>query len=255
MNRIYKLLTLMLLILSIFAANSYAKIPEKRPQGFINDYAGVLSDQNKHYLEALSRQIETQTSCELALITLKSLDGDTIEGYATAAFEKWGIGKKGQDNGVLVVFSLNDKKVRIEVGYGLEEFLTDGFCGEIIRQYMVPYFKKGDYTSGLTQGMLVVADQIGKKYNFSVPGKKSRYMSRGRGRSRRRGGLVKGIFSLLMLLLLFTGRMGFLPFLFLGGMSGRGGYWGGGNMSSGFGGGFGGFGGGMSGGGGASGGW
>jgi len=119
------------------------------PVGMVNDYAGILSPEEKASLESISRQIEQKTSAEVVIVLVKSLEGRNLEEYALEIFNTWGLGKKGKDNGVLVLVSLAERKIRIEVGYGLEEVLTDGRCGSIIRNIMAPNFRKGDYFQGL----------------------------------------------------------------------------------------------------------
>ena len=113
-------------------------------QGFVNDYAGLLSPAVKAKLEAQLTQLEKDTTAEVAVITIKSLEGDSIEDYASRLFEKWGIGKKGVDNGVLFLVALDDHMMRIEVGYGLEPIITDGRAGRIRDNDVIPRFKNND---------------------------------------------------------------------------------------------------------------
>jgi len=175
----------------------------------------------------------------------------TKEQYAVKLFERWGIGKKGKDNGVLILVSPQERVWKIETGYGLEGVLPDIIASEIGRKVMVPYFKKGEFGKGLLAGTWVVASRIAKEYNVTldVKGKPQSLppVSSSPGRS-----ILSTILTLLFFIFIFGTRMGLFGFLFLG----RPGYWGGGHAGTGgFGGGFGGFGGGFSGGGGAGGSW
>jgi uncharacterized protein len=127
------------------------------PQGAVTDEAGVLDAKARAELGALLRDVEQQTSAEIAVVTVPSLDGMTVEEYANRLFKAWGIGKKGRDNGVLVLVAPTEHKMRIEVGYGLEAVLPDGLAGQIVRTECLPRFKEGDYARGLHDGVARVA--------------------------------------------------------------------------------------------------
>lgn len=131
-------------------------------QGFVNDYAGLLTAQNRSQLEARLSQLEKDTTAEVAVVTVKSLEGDTIEDYAVKLFEKWGIGKKDKNSGVLFLVALDERKMRIEVGYGLEPIITDGRAGRIRDNDVIPKFKKGDYEGGIIDGVSAIEDYIRK---------------------------------------------------------------------------------------------
>lgn len=130
----------------------HAAIPAKA-SGHIHDFAGILDIANETELHSLATQVEQKTSAEIAVVTVASLDGMSVEEYAVKLFNQWGIGKKGKDNGVLVLVAPNERKVRIEVGYGLEPILPDGLAGEIIREQMVPAFKQGNFSGGIVLGV------------------------------------------------------------------------------------------------------
>lgn len=215
-------------------------IPQS-PQGQVSDFAGVIEQNMKSQLTMLVQEVEQKTSAEIAIVTIPSLEGADIESTAVRLYQKWGIGKKGKDNGVLILMSVQDRLVRIEVGYGLESFLPDGKCGEIIREDMIPYFKEGQYGNGIAAGTARVATLIAQDAGVTLTGR-----SNITDRPAKKRTLLGTIIQLL-----FLGGLAFLfiqnPFLFLmflGMGGGRGGYGGGG-----------GFGGGLSGGGGASGRW
>jgi len=130
------------------------------PQGFVSDFAGLLSTGARANLEAQLTQLEKDTTAEVAVATVTGLEGDTIEGYAVRLFEAWGIGQKDKDNGVLFVIAPVEHKVRIEVGYGLESILTDGRCGRILDDEVLPSFKAGDYETGILQGAVAIESYI-----------------------------------------------------------------------------------------------
>jgi uncharacterized protein len=126
------------------------------PQGHVNDFASLLSAQGKQQLEDQLSRLEQETTIEIAVVTVNSLEGTTVEDYANRLFEKWGIGKKGKDNGVLLLVAKEERKVRIEVGYGLEAVLTDSRAGRILDNDVVPQFKQGNYEKGITDGVIAI---------------------------------------------------------------------------------------------------
>jgi uncharacterized protein len=122
-------------------------------RGRVNDLAGILSPEVAKRLDAALAAFEASDSTQVAVLTVPSLAGDTIEGFSIKTAQKWGIGQKGKDNGVLLVVSKGDREVRIEVGRGLEGVLTDALSGRIIDHVIVPEFKKGDFNTGVEQGV------------------------------------------------------------------------------------------------------
>lgn len=132
----------------LFFVVSASAVSFPKPTGYVNDFAGLYSTGFKNDLENDLSNFEKANGAEIAVATVKSLEGNDIEGYAVELFEDWKIGKKGKDNGLLLLISKDDRKIRIEVGYGLEPYITDGRAGEIIRNLMSPEFKKENYESG-----------------------------------------------------------------------------------------------------------
>ena len=120
-----------------------------KPAGFVNDFAGLLNSQEKASLEQKLRVYEQETNHEIALAIIPNLKGDTIENFAVKLFEEWGIGKTKADNGVLLLAALEEREVRIEVGYGLEGAITDAESFWIIQNLIVPSFRSGSYAKGL----------------------------------------------------------------------------------------------------------
>ena len=137
------------------------------PQGPINDFAHVLDAATTTELASLVADVRGKTTAEIAVVTVPSLDGMTVEEYANKLFKAWGIGKKGKDNGVLVLVAPTERKVRIEVGYGLEPVLPDGLAGEIIRTDVLPEFKAGSYTTGVLRGTRRIADVVVSNHALS----------------------------------------------------------------------------------------
>jgi uncharacterized protein len=236
-----------------------------QPTNYVNDFAGVLSPATLTYLNNLCLQVDRQAHAQIAVVTIKSLDGEPIENFATALEDKWKVGKKGTDRGLLLIFAVNDRKYRVEVGYGLEGILPDGRVGDIGRQ-MVPYLQRNDYDGAVTMAVRQVAGVIAADAGVTLnTGPRPAYAPAPQARPLTLGEvLVLGVVLLVVIFLLArlggSGLLGFLIGMFLGGgggggWGGRGGGGGGDWGGGGDGGGFGGFGGGSSGGGGASGSW
>ena len=224
-----------------------------RYAGYVNDYAEILSNETEAKLTGLSTEIENKTASQLAILTIDTTSPLDIETFAVKLFEKWGIGQKDKNNGVLILVAVKDRKARIEVGYGLEGAIPDALAMNIIDKSMVPFFKKGDYDSGLLQSAAIVAKLIAGEYNVEISESDNLKINK--------PSKDNFIFNFLFFILIIIIISRFPLFLFLTiPASGRrkNGYWYGGGFtggSGGFGGGFGGFGGGFSGGGGASGRW
>ena len=154
-------LSLCLAVLITPAGTALAESPSLPEYGgFVNDYADLLSSQTRAELEGQLTQLQKDTTAEVAVVIVKSLEGDSIEDYAVRLFEKWGIGKKGKDNGVLFLVALDDHKMRIEVGYGLEPLITDGRAGRIRDEDVIPLFKKNDYEGGIKAGVATLEKYI-----------------------------------------------------------------------------------------------
>lgn len=133
-------------------------VPELK--GRVNDYASLLSPSTKDRLEAKLKQFEQSDSTQIVVLTIPSLEGEDLEGYSIRVAEAWKIGWKGLDNGAILLISRDDKKLRIEVGRGLEGKLTDLISGRIIRTVIVPYFKKGDFDGGVEAGTTAIIEAV-----------------------------------------------------------------------------------------------
>lgn len=248
MKKRFCLMLFMGLISNGFLHAQEVRFPVYR--GWVNDYARVLSYEVEDRISALASEVKSKTGAEMALVTIQELEGMDIEAYATRLFEEWGIGKKGQDNGVLFILAVKERLVRIEVGYGLEGVLPDVTCGRIIRD-MAPDLRSGNYSSGFYRSMLRAAQLIAEENGVRLSGSPA-VVRRPPSAKRSRGGGLITLIVMVFLMIVTKGRI--LPWLLLGAMMGGGRRGGGFSGGGGFGGGgFGGFGGGMSGGGGATG--
>jgi uncharacterized protein len=250
------LIVAFVLILCLVIPSTATEWP--RPQGPIGDYAKVIPPQYAQGITAASTELWQKTGAALVVATLPSLEGDTIEEAAVHLFQKWGIGEKGVDKGLLFLLAVKERRMRIEVGYGLEGIITDATAGAIRDQAMVPYLKKNEFGKGLYAGVAAAAQIIAKDQGVKLTGVPNVKVQRSVGRL----GIIGLFFVFLVIFILLTSlrrgsARGVLPAILLGSILGGGfrGHGGGGGFGGFGGGGFGGFGGGMSGGGGASGGF
>lgn len=254
------ILTNLLIVAFLLTAFSILQVHAKdafpSPRGAVNDFAGVIPADEAAGMENLSREVLEKTGTSLVTVTIETLGDHDIEEYANELYQAWGIGKKGEDKGVLILLALKERKFRIETGYGVEGILPDGFVGEIRDQYALPFLRRGEYGKGVTNTLVAVANVIARDKGISLTGNPAPQRTRPYRTSRGPGMLQLVILMLILIPLLGT-RQGraMLPWLLLLFISGGrgGGRDGGDGGFGGFGGGFGGFGGGMSGGGGASG--
>jgi len=159
-----------------------AKLDLPQPVGYVNDFASLLSQQEKNILERKLQSYEKQSGNEIVVVTVRNLQGTTVEDFAVRLFEKWKIGKKGKDNGVLLLVAKEERKIRIEVGYGLEPNLTDAQSYEIISRIISPAFKAGNFNQGIANGIDAIiktisgeevipeqpAERIGYKRGFDI---------------------------------------------------------------------------------------
>ncbi len=210
----------------------------------IVDQAGLLSSRAENVLSEALFQVKRETGNEIAVLTINSLEDESLEGYSIKVADSWKLGQKGQDNGVLLLISVDDKKMRIEVGKGLEGKLPDITSGRILSS-IGHYFKQGDYQSGIFLGISQIVEKTGGTLR-NIP----------RVRNRRSRGPFAGLvfFGFILFLSLFAKGRGLLSILFLTSVAGSHRRGGGYSRGGGFGGGGFGGGGGFSGGG-ASGGW
>ena len=190
--------------------------------GRISDYAQIISSSAEASLTEALKSHEERTTNQVAVLTIPSLNGVSIETYANEVFRAWGLGQKDRDNGILIVVAPEDRRMRIEVGYGLESVLTDGMAGEIIRTIMTPKFKNGDYDSGITEGALTVIKVLegGELPQVSTSSGSSDFHMEGPNLSLKErllfGAFIFGIIGLFTYIGIVTTKVGwFLYFFFI----------------------------------------
>jgi len=198
-----------LVLLLPFLPSLGGKVPQ--PRGYVNDFAGVIGPEYSSQIAYLARQLKEKTGAEIAVVTVGSLGDLSPEEFANQLFQRWGIGQKGKDNGVLILLALGDKKVRIEPGYGLEGPLPDGFCGGVIRKVMLPLFREGNYGRGLYLGTAAVAQRVASEYGVELADQEGKRLPPyNPGAGPRCGSLLSALLLFLFFILLMRGRF-FLP--------------------------------------------
>ena len=257
-SRWLAVIVLVLAPVGFLSAEKVSTLPA--PTGYVNDFAGVLAPSVKQSVEDLCFQVDRQAHAQIAVVTVKTIDDDvSVEEFATALEDKWKVGAKGTDRGVLILVSVSPRKYRIEVGYGLEGILNDAKVGDIGRA-MVPALSQGDYNTAIPLGVRQIAQVIATDAGITLTQPIHQYHRQVQRQPIHLSftQLVLGGAAILLILffLIKTGNIGLIFFLLANIMGGGGGGYRGGGRGrddDGGGGGFGGFGGGSSGGGGASG--
>jgi len=246
------LILLLTLSISLSSAASASEI-EAAPSTFVTDRAGIIDSVTEKRLTGLLQELEQKTRARIIVLTVNSTGGQDIHQFAFERADQWKFGRNRASASVLVVVAYKDRKYRVEVGYDWEGTLTDGYVGQIGRDYFVPNFQAGRYGQGTFEAVAVLAQTIAKEKGVALTGMPKLKMP---GRRRSYLPCGGGIFPILMLMMLFSGRRRSRGMLFwgllagstLGGGRGGGGGFGGGGFGSFGGGGGGGFGGGGAGG-------
>ncbi len=253
-------------LLACAAAAFAADFAALKPQGYVSDFAGVVDRASRDALEKYAARVEQATGVQMAFVTLPTLGGEPVEDVANLLFRKWGVGAKGTNEGILLLLVTGERKSRLEVGYGLEPVIPDGYAGSLLRE-MRPALRAGDYGEALGLAARNIAARVAAAKGVALdtaeaPVRRQRPVS-----NEIPWPVILGGLGLLVWLLMSGGGAaarrdgsgGVLPALLLGHMMGGGSRWAG-RGGGGFGGydsfdRFGGFGGGDSGGGGASSNW
>jgi len=155
--RIFRYIFLALFLAGSTFASSDSLLKRLEPRGFVNDYANVISASDEQQLVSMISELRQKTGAEIAVVTIQSLEGGEIDDFTVRLFKKWGIGQKGKDNGLMFLAAMKDRKMRIEVGYGLEGAIPDSKAGRIRREIITPYFKSGNPSRGIVAGVAALS--------------------------------------------------------------------------------------------------
>ena len=154
-------------LIILFTVTAVSAVAVPRLKGRVNDYAGMLSSYAERQLDDTLRQLEQTDSTQIAVLTIPSLEGDNLEAFSMRVAEQWKIGQKGFDNGAILLIAKKERKIRIEVGYGLEGRLTDLVSGQIIRNAIVPKFRAGNIDRGISDGVQAMIKAV--RGEFKAP--------------------------------------------------------------------------------------
>lgn len=245
--RIFKSLFLIPLLATALTAHASDQLLNSlQPRGPVNDFANVISSAEENQLRAILTELEQKTGDAVVVVTLPSLDGGQIDDFANRLFERWGIGQKGKDDGVLLLGATQERRgnrLRIEVGYGLEGVINDAAAGRILDTYVIPAWNQRQYGSAIASGAAAIAQRVATDKGVRLSG--APQYSRSTQPQRKSNPIMTFLFIIGFIYMAIRHPRLLLLMILMSGRGGRGG--------GGFGGGgFGGFGGGMSGGGGAS---
>ena len=239
MRRAVLALTVLIMCTAPDAGSGQANLP--MPKQYVEDYANVIDTAYEQRLNGILRELEQKTGAQYIILTVESTGGVAIEQFSMDLAEKWKLGGKDKDNGMLFTLALKEKRWRFDVGYGFEGYVTDAYCGRVGREVLVPYLRKGQYGEGIYQANLQVIQKIASEAGVTLTGVPK--LAPAPLRKRHMPCIGIGIVPLIIFLLIISGggRRGgmgtwlFLPFI-MGGFGGFGGGFGGG-MGGGFGGG------------------
>lgn len=166
-KKIIKIIMLIFCILAFYCIKSNAVV-KPTTNFYVNDYANVLTEETEEYIMKTNIELNNKTKVQIVVVTVKTLDGESIEEYATKLFREFEIGDKEKNNGVLLLCSIGDRLFRIEVGYGLEGILPDGKTGRIQDQYIIPYLKNNNYDEGIKNGFSAILEEVCKEYGTKI---------------------------------------------------------------------------------------
>lgn len=164
LNKIIVLIIFFIILLTTYVS----AVVNPTKEFYVNDYAGLLNEETKNYIINTNRSLNSKCGAQIVVVTVPSLEGKSLEEYATETFRKFGIGSKEKNNGLLLLLALEERQFRVEVGYGLEGFLPDAKTGRIQDEYIIPYLKEDNWNEGIKNGFSAFLNIIAKEYNVEI---------------------------------------------------------------------------------------
>lgn len=166
-NNILKIFAIVFVLILLIHTSSFA-IVSPTNEFYVNDYANLLNTETKEYIINTNKNLNSQTGVQIVVVTVPSLEGESLEEYATELFRNFGIGDKTKNNGVLLLLALEERQFRVEVGYGLEGALPDGKTGRIQDEYIIPYLKQDNWNEGIRNGYSAILQVVAEEYGVEV---------------------------------------------------------------------------------------
>ena len=166
----YIFLTTLILSILLSVSASAIDLPEPTEEFFVNDFADVIDDEVEEELQAIGVSLYNQTTAQVVVVTVESLDGYDVDEYTLELGREWGVGSSETDNGVVLLMSVNDRQVAIQVGYGLEGCLPDGKTGRILDNYAIPYLSNNDFSMGLSEAYKALVAVVCEEYDVELSG-------------------------------------------------------------------------------------
>ena len=170
MNKISRLGLLIIIMILVFSSTVFAKPPNPNSDFYVYDELKLIDNDLRNHIVNINTELKEKTGSQIVVAIIDGLDGDNINRFATEMFEKWKIGSDEKDNGVLILASINDREIWIEVGYGLEGALPDSKIGNIIDEEIIPEFLNENYSIGIENGFNRILSEIESEYDIELTG-------------------------------------------------------------------------------------
>lgn len=168
MKKVFIIVSVLFLVLSLSFSSFAINIPEPTKDFFVNDFADVISEEDEQKIMKIGADLYLQTSAQIVVVTVNSLDGYEVNDYALELGREWGVGSKETNNGVVLLLSVNDREVTIQVGYGLEGCLTDAGTGRILDEKAIPYLSNNDFSTGVLEAYKAIAGDVCTEYGAEL---------------------------------------------------------------------------------------
>lgn len=222
MKKVFTLLSVIVLILSLSVSSFAIKLPTPTSDFFVNDFVNIIYDTDESEIMNIGVDLYSQTTAQVVVVTINSLDGYDVDEYALELGREWGVGSEN-DNGVVILLSLTDREISIQVGYGLEGCLNDGKVGRILDDYAIPYLSNNNFSTGITETYKAVVSVICEEYGISlVDGYQVDDYYYETNNDPEIAELIITVFVIITIIIVFTkgGRGGLFRTIFLGRMFG-----------------------------------